>query len=154
MFWFQEHRKGCESGPCLPGGCVPVQPRPGPSGLPAPPDRPIRHDGHPPAGRWQRCQLSTVRRASDTEDPRHAEEGESYFPVKPALPHFRDELQIQDVALRQTYYVTVLWKSICSLTDVFCFCFLISVACFKWSNKFKCQTELSEVNTKNCFLIV
>lgn len=82
--WLQEHSKGCESGPRLPGGRVPLQPGPGPASLPSPPHRPVRHLWHPPLGRQQRCQLPAVERAPDTEDTGHAEEGEGHLPVRRA----------------------------------------------------------------------
>lgn len=73
--WLKEHSKGCESGPRLPGGYMPLQPWSEAAGLPSAPHRPARHLWHPPLGRRQRCQLPAVERATNTADPGHAEEG-------------------------------------------------------------------------------
>ena len=79
--YFQEHSKGCESGPRLPGGGVLLQPGPGAAGLPSALHRPARHLWHPPLGRRQRAQHPAVQRATDTENPGHAEAGQGHLPV-------------------------------------------------------------------------
>lgn len=66
---------------------MPLQPGPGAAGLPSAPHRPARHLRRPPLGRGQRCQLPAVQRATNAEDPGHAEEGEGHFPVNPAPGH-------------------------------------------------------------------
>ena len=83
---FKEHSEGGESSARIPGHCVPLQPWPWATGLPAAPHLQPQYLRCSPLGSRQRCQLPAVHRAAHAEDPGHPEEGQGYLPVSHEPP--------------------------------------------------------------------
>lgn len=84
LFFFvlsQEHSKGCESGPRLPGGGLPLWPRPAAAGVPSVAHLPARRLWRPPLDPRWRLAPTAVQWVTNAKDPGEAEEDEGLLPL-------------------------------------------------------------------------